>query len=461
MINNQQKNKKESYIIKKLAPKILILGLCFLGSFSYVLNAQEVLDKEDLKKYYREKIQYLEQEINNLRQKIEEEKSREKSTLNDLKNIDFSIDRLNLEVERLNYEIAMLKDSILENEISIENLAKNMQLEKQIISQLLRDFNNIKNNFSVFRLLFLNATLSSVFNYMQNLEFLQEKIASRLSHLKELKEQKERQLEQLREKKEEMNELKALAVVQKRELALKKINKERILFEIRAAQKSYENTIEITKGDIERIKQQLYVLEGLGVQMSFLDAYKNAKYAEERTGVRSAFLLALLKKESEWGANIGKGNWKTDLYDCYVSLGKITKAQQEKEALFTIMQELKLDPNMVQVSKAPDYGCGGALGPAQFLPSTWLFYKSEVARITGNNPPSPFNFKDAITAAALKLKDLGADASKRKSEWKAAQMYFAGSRWNQPRYYFYGDSIMELADYYQQEIDLLESQNPS
>lgn len=455
-----------SYVFKRTVHSFFFVGLLFWGlvifvSFGHLLRAQDALSQEELKKYYREKIQYLEQEINNLRQKIEEEKSREKLAINDLKNIDFSIERLSLEIERLNYEIAVTKDSIFESEIAIENLAKNMLLEKQIISQLLRNFNEIKGNFSVFRMFFLNATLSSVFNDIQYLESIQKKINTRIAYLKELKAQKERKADELREKKEEMNELKALAVVQKRELSLRKSNKEQILFEIREAQKSYENSIEITKDDIEKIKQQLYVLEGLGVKMSFGDAYKNAKYAQEKIGVRAAFLLALLKKESEWGANVGKGNWKTDLYDCYVSLGKITRAQQEKEAFLAIMEELRLDPNIVQVSKAPDYGCGGAIGPAQFLPSTWLFYKPKVAQITGHNPPSPFDFSDAIIAAALKLKDLGASASNKKSEWKAAQMYFAGSRWNQSRYYFYGDSIMELTDYYQKEIDVLESQNQS
>ncbi len=458
MRNDQQKS-KVNYFFKKTIYNFFLIGLFFFITFGHIARAQDALDKEELKKYYREKIQYLEQEINNLRQRIEEEKSREKSTINDLKNIDFSINRLNLEIERLNYEIEVAKNSIFESEIDIENLTKNMLLEKKIISQLLRDLNEIKSNFSVFRLFFLNATLSGVFSNMQHLESIQERINARVAHLKELKAQKEQKIAELRERKEEMNELKALVVVQKRELALKKSNKERILFEIREAQKSYENTIEITKDDIERIKQQLYVLEGLGVKMSFADAYKNAKYAEEKTGVRAAFLLALLKKESEWGANIGKGNWKTDLYDCYMSLGKISKAQQEKEALFTIMQELKLDANIIQVSKAPDYGCGGALGPAQFLPSTWLAYKNRIAEIVGRNPPSPFNFGDAIIGAALKLKDLGAVFGNKKSEWKAVQMYFAGSRWNQPRYYFYGDSIMDLTDYYQKEIDILERQN--
>lgn len=95
------------------------------------------------------------------------------------------------------------------------------------------------------------------------------------------------------------------------------------------------------------------------------------------------------------------------------------------------------------------------MGPAQFMPTTWQLYKSRISSITGNNPPSPWDPKDAFVAAALLLKDNGAIDANYSAERKAALKYLAGSNWNKPAYSFYGDDVMELAAKYQSMIDII------
>ena len=97
------------------------------------------------------------------------------------------------------------------------------------------------------------------------------------------------------------------------------------------------------------------------------------------------------------------------------------------------------------------------MGPAQFLPSTWREYESRVAEITGHNPPSPWNLDDALAAAGIKLAAAGANSQKYEDEWRAAMIYFAGSRWENPAYGFYGDGVLDLANFYQEQIRLLQT----
>ena len=66
------------------------------------------------------------------------------------------------------------------------------------------------------------------------------------------------------------------------------------------------------------------------------------------------------------------------------------------------------------------------MGPAQFLPSTWMGFKEAVAQTTGHNPANPWNIQDAFTAAALKLAKGGATAKTRTAEVAASKAYYSG-----------------------------------
>jgi membrane-bound lytic murein transglycosylase B len=95
-------------------------------------------------------------------------------------------------------------------------------------------------------------------------------------------------------------------------------------------------------------------------------------------------------------------------------------------------------------------GWGGAMGPAQFIPSTWASYQNKISAITGK-PADPWNIKDAFLAAAIKL---GADgASSPAGEWAAAMKYFCGS--TNTKYRFYGDNVVSQANKYQDDIDAM------
>jgi hypothetical protein len=72
------------------------------------------------------------------------------------------------------------------------------------------------------------------------------------------------------------------------------------------------------------------------------------------------------------------------------------------------------------------FGFGGAMGPAQFIPSTWNTVKAEVAKYTGHTVPNPWNFEDALTASAVYLSQLGAKANGA-GEYNAASRYYGGS----------------------------------
>ena len=174
--------------------------------------------------------------------------------------------------------------------------------------------------------------------------------------------------------------------------------------------------------------------------------------------MRPAFLLGVIAEESNLGENVGTGNWKTDLYECYQSIGYYTSAEKQKAAFLKLTADLGLNPDTLPVSRKPWYGCGGAMGPAQFMPTTWALYVDRIAKATGHNPPSPWDNGDAFMASAILLMDNGADKGTAYSERLAALRYLAGwKNAEKPAYSFYGDDVMALSAKYQKLIDILQS----
>jgi len=149
-----------------------------------------------------------------------------------------------------------------------------------------------------------------------------------------------------------------------------------------------------------------------------------------------------LRVESGLGTNVGGGKYKTDMNP------------SQWDTFKNICKELGLDANKMPVSRRACYnsnasdGCGGwggAMGPAQFMPSTWMGYKSQVEKATGHKPANPWDLEDSLVAMGLKLGSVdGVKSGDRKAWAKAAGMYLAGSNWE--RYSWYSDRVLYYTD---------------
>ena len=223
------------------------------------------------------------------------------------------------------------------------------------------------------------------------------------------------------------------------------------------------------KEEVEKIaaeiRARIFELIGVPKAPTFGEAYEIAKYVERVTGVRPAFLLAVLTQESNIGKNVGQCYLKNPSTGegVVISSGKkvsrvmkpmgLPGRKGDVEDFLKITKELGRDPYNTPVSCPMSFGWGGAMGPAQFIPSTWMIYRDKLKEITGR-PADPWNIKDAFLAAALYLADYGAAKKTYNAEWRAAMIYFSGS--TNPRYSFYGNSVMKIAAGYEADIKAIQ-----
>jgi len=296
---------------------------------------------------------------------------------------------------------------------------------------------------SFLEFLLKNDKFSDFFSDLNYSSNIQSSIQNTLATIKNLKEKLIREKTDLESDKAEQEQLKRIQSKQKTALESSKKQKQKLLDQTKGQERTYQQLLVKAREDLDKIRNQPYEL-AMGFKMTFEEALSHALPASQLTGVRAAFLLAIVKIESDWGGNVGKGNWQADM------------APRDFDAFQIITSALGLNPDSTPVSKKPSYGWGGAMGPAQFIPTTWLLYTDAVSNLTGRRPASPWNIEDAFTASGLMLAESGANKQTYASEVKAAKIYIAGGRWNTSlTARIYANNVMAEATKIQKDIDTL------
>lgn len=404
---------------------IILLAFLFIfvlvGQTRYALaSAQSVQDEINARNKQIEEIQ---RQIDDYQRQIEENGSKARTLSGEIAALNAQISKVQLEIRSLGLAIDQTGAEIDQTQTQIADAQHRLDLHKQALAQYLKIlYQNDQTNLT--QVIFKYATLSDFFNNLKNLQDTQNNLSTTITSINQLKADLEQKESDLEDKQQELEKLKSLQQADKHSLDSTKKDKDQLLKDTKGQEAKFQQLVKQSQEAIAHIRDQVYYLQQNGVTVE--DAIKYGQLAALRVGIRPAFLIAILEVESGLGRNVGTGNWLEDMYNCYLRLRKPSRAEAEKAAFLTIVSELGLDPNTVKVSREPNYGCGGALGPAQFIPTVWQAYKAQVADLTSHHPPSPWNIEDAFMASAVKLANAGATAKSQTAERAAAKAYVSG-----------------------------------
>lgn len=406
-------------------------------------------EKTDLERQLRDienQIAAYEQELSG----IKGEKNTLQTKIKRLKNQQASI---NLQIKSTNLQIKDLDKRITETNSSInETISKTEELQQEIAQVLL-----VLKKYDDHPLLYviiIQENWSKVFDEIEAYLELSANLSGLIERARETKILLDQRKEILAQEQDEVENLLSIKILQQQQLAGSVKEQNGLLAETKGRESDYQSALKDTQKKAAEIRNRLYQLLGVSAQITFGEAVKIAQWASEQTGVRTAFLLAILTQESNLGQNVGTCNRAGDPPE--KSWRAIMKPSRDQEPFVAITQELGRDTDTTPVScpmrdsKGSRIGWGGAMGPAQFIPSTWMGYKDKVAAITGKTA-NPWDIRDAFLAAGIKLKAGGAGT--KSGEWAAAMRYFSGS--TNTKYRFYGDNVVAMADRYQNDIDSL------
>jgi len=414
-------------------------------------SLDSVLERQQLE----EELKKLEEELNKINEDITKTEQEKKTLQNQIYILKKKIEKLNIQIEQSNMMIKDLKLQIADTEISINQTSLKIDDSRSQLSNILRTLYE-EDQKSLIEILLSERELSGFFDDLMYLENLNYKNQVILEEIKNLKTYLEKEKESLDAEREDLEKLLVVQTLQKQESQTNKTEQE---YYLKLTESQYQKQLKEKEEAQKRaagIRARIFELIGVPKAPTFGEALEIAKFVSAQTGIRAAYLLAVLRVESDIGKNVGQ---------CYLSRDpaenlrkRAMNPERDLPYFLEICQSLGRDPYNTPVScwipmyyNGKPYGWGGAMGPAQFIPSTWIKYEDKVQSLTGK-PADPWNIKDAFLAAALYLKDLGAETS----EWRAAMRYFSGSSWTKYEEY-YGNRVITIASQYEEEIREIES----
>ena len=401
---------------------------------------------------------------------LEDTRLERRSLERDIALIEGEIKKAQLGIQARAVAIEQLSEQIDEKEVVLDILTERLEKQQNSLAQLIRRSAMLE-EYSLVEVMLSNQRFSEFFSDVATYQSLKESLNDSLNVLKQIRRDTVEQKLTLEEKQQTEAEMKRIQELQKEEIEAREAEKEQILTVTRGEEQEYQELLDSQRRTAAQLRNALFELLGGGGGIPFPRAVELAQYASGVTGVSPELILAVLEQETNLGSNLG-----SCLFTDQSSSRPVMHPSRDEPVFLAIAETLGFDPYSRTVScpliqNGSRVGWGGAMGPSQFIPSTWAIYggyvntgsgwvydrsQDAIRRINNTSGPSnPFNNQDAFIATALLLRDNGANGSY-SGDRLAALRYYAG--WggaSNPANAFYGDQVMNRKARLAEEIRIL------
>jgi membrane-bound lytic murein transglycosylase B len=415
------------------------------------------------KNYCKNELARIEAELQELLAKQKEQQKQTGTLKGDVDYLTSQINALKAKIKARSLAIAQLRINITEKANTINSLSTKIAREYESLAQLLRNTNEFDDE-NLVHLILSDNTVSNFYSDLESYASIKQAVKDSVDVIRGVKTQTEIIKQDLETKQDAETDAKAELENAQKSVAKSEADKKQLLAISKEKEAAYQQLAAQKKIQADKIRAALFPLAGTTTKIDFGTALLYAEEAQKATGIDPAFLLAILTQESNLGANVGQcyltnqttgagvgKNTGTPFANVMKPMG-LPGRKGDVDDFIKITTALGLNTFQTAVSCpiAGVGGYGGAMGPAQFIPSTWAGYVSRLQSLLGH-APNPWNPRDAFFASAMFLTDRGAVGSSASAQSKAACSYYGTGGASCT----YGNSVMNLKAKIQADIDLL------
>jgi membrane-bound lytic murein transglycosylase B len=409
------------------------------------------------KAYCQDQLSQIEAQLTDLLNQQAEQKKQTGTLKGDVDYLTSQINALKTKIKARALVIAKLKVDITDKTNAIKSLSQKIDREYESLAQLLRNTNEFDNE-NLINLLFSDNSISSFYSDLESYNSIKQAIKNSVDIINGVKVQTEVAKADLEKKQNAETDAKAELESAQKQVAKSEADKKQLLAISKQKEADYQKLAAAKKAQADKIRSALFSLAGISQKIDFGTALGYANEAKNKFNIDPAFLLAILTQESNLGSNVGQCYLKNPDTGAGVSkstgavFSNVMNPTRDVPVFLSITSDFQFNAYQTAVSCpiAGVKGYGGAMGPAQFIPSTWKLFASRLKDILGYeaNPWSP---RDAFMASAMYLTDLGAVGNSTSAQNKAACRYYGsgGSSCS------YSRSVKSLKSSIQNNIDLL------
>ncbi len=391
------------------------------------------------------------EEIKGLNNTITGLQGEKQSIDRDIKLLTAKAEKAKLDIKAKNSQISRLTDGIKDKERTVRSLSEKIEREHQSLAQLIRKTNELDQT-SVMEMLLANENISEVMIDTDSFDAIRAGLKASSDALKGARVETEGAQRNLEEKQNAELDAKAELERNKKLVETNEKEKQTLLSITKNKEKEYTKVLADRKKKAAEVRAALFALRDSG-EIQFGQALDYATLVSLKTGVRPAFLLAIFQQESSFGKNQGSCILKDKETGSGVSVRtgntvlRVMKPDRDVAPYLEITASVGRDPFDTRVSCPQEVGYGGAMGAAQFIPSTWVMYAGRIATALGIDAADPWRARDAFMASGMYLTDIGAKSGSYSAERDAACRYFSGKKCSQSAWAAtYGTQVMAKAE---------------
>ncbi|MFZ2150391.1 MAG: hypothetical protein WAV15_04515 [Minisyncoccia bacterium] len=418
---------------------------------------------ESDKDYCRKELSQIEAQLAELLQKQKEQQKQTGTLKGDVNYLTSQINALKTKVKARALVIAQLKVHIAEKNNTINSLSQKIKKEHQSLAQLLRNTNEFDNE-NMVHLILSDESVSNFYSDVESYASIKQAVKNSVDTIRGVKTETEIAKQDLEKKQDAETDAKAELENAQQKVSVSEAEKKKLLSISQQTEAAYLKLAAEKKVQADRIRAALFPLAGISTKIDFGTALTYANDAQKLTGIEPAFLLAILTQESNLGSNVGQcyltnqttgagvgKNTGTAFANVMKPMGMAGR-KGDVDDFLRITAKLGLVWNQTAVSCpiAGVAGYGGAMGPAQFIPTTWTLFEGRLKTLLGYDA-NPWAPKDAFMASAMYLTDLGAVGTSAALQHKAACRYYGSGGTTCG----YSNGVMSHKAKIQANIDLL------